>query len=335
MLSIIKENADTCARKSIRFPKAVHPMQKNQTLKSTIATPYRHVVVVGVDGAGGWFQQADTPHFDRIFQNGAVTFRALASNPTISAECWGSMLLGVGPEIHKLTNDIVSHRPYPTDSPFPSLFRRIREAMPEAVLGSYCDWDPITAGIVEQNLGVRHDTAHDTELAPVICDYVRAEKPTFLFIQFDSVDGAGHSKGYGTPEHLQRIHEVDALIGDVYRAYCDAGIIGETLFTVIADHGGHGHGHGGWTDEEKYVTFAAAGRTVCRTTLTEMNIRDLAAIVLYALGLDRPVMDEQGWTAQLPPGLFDDPAIEPYRNLSHLTGAAPRVSKTPHTSELI
>ena len=310
-------------------------MQKEQALKSTIQTPYRHVVVVGVDGAGGYFKQADTPCFDRIFQNGAVTYRALASKPTISAECWGSMLLGVGPEIHKLTNDIVSNQPYPTDSPFPSLFRRIREAMPNAPLGSYCDWNPITAGIVEQGLGVSHATAPDTELTPIICDYIRQEKPTFLFIHFDSVDGAGHGNGYGTPQYLQRIHAVDALVGDVYQAVCDAGIADDTLFTVIADHGGHGTGHGGWTDEEKYVTFAAVGKTVCHTELREMNIRDLAAIVLYALGLDRPALDESGWTAQLPPGLFDDPLIEPYRDLSHLTGAAPRVSKKPHTSELI
>ena len=306
---------------------------QNSNLNETAG--YRHVVVVGVDGAGGWFKDADTPNFDRIFQNGAVTYRALASNPTISAECWGSMLLGVGPEIHKLTNEIVSNQPYPTDSAFPSLFRRIRAVMPDAALGSFCDWNPITAGIVEQNLGVKHDTADDTKLTPVICDYIRKEKPTFLFIQFDSVDGAGHHNGYGTPEYLQRLHEVDALIADVYQAVCDAGMADDTLFTVIADHGGHDHGHGGWTDEEKYVTFAAAGKTVQKGTIAQMNIRDLAAVVLYALGIDRPAIDEQGWTSQVPEGLFSDDAIVPYRDLSHLTGAAPRVSKTPHTSELI
>ena len=97
-----------------------------------------HVVVVGIDGAGSFVKDASTPNFDRIFADGAVTYDALASNPTISAECWGSMLLGVGPEVHKLTNGIVSSVPYPTDSPFPSLFRPIREAMPDANPGSYC-----------------------------------------------------------------------------------------------------------------------------------------------------------------------------------------------------
>lgn len=301
---------------------------------------YSHVIVVGIDGAGGFFRDADVPHFNEIFRNGAVTYNALASRPSVSAECWGSMLLGVGPEVHKLTNGILESTPYPTDSDFPSLFRRIREAYPDAELGSYCDWNPITHGVVENGIGVSHGTAHDTELTPIICAYIRKKMPDFLFIQFDSVDGAGHRHGYGTPEFYQRLHEVDELINDVHKAAEDAGIIDDTLFIVIADHGGTnpetgGGSHGGWTDEEKFVTFAAAGKTVKNTTLSEMNIRDLAAIVLYSFGIESPEFNENGWTSQIPEGLFDDENIPQYRDISHLTGAAPRISKVAHTSELI
>lgn len=302
---------------------------------------YSHVIVLGIDGAGSFIKDADTPYFDSIFADGAITYDALASNPSISAECWGSMLLGVGPEVHKLTNGIVSSTPYPTDSPFPSVFRRIKAVYPEAELGSYCDWNPITYGIVEDNLGVSHDTANDDALTPVICDYIKAKKPDFLFIQFDSVDGAGHKHGYGTPEHLKRISEVDVLVNDVYTAAKDAGIIDDTLFIVIADHGGtnpgngQGGGHGGWTDGEKYVTFAAAGKDVNKVQLEKMNIRDLAAIVLYSFGIDLPEFDEAGWTSQIPEGLFNDSTIPEYRDISHLTGAAPRISRVPHMSELI
>jgi predicted AlkP superfamily pyrophosphatase or phosphodiesterase len=288
-----------------------------------------------VDGAGAFVKQADTPCFDRIFADGAVTYSALASNPTISAECWGSMLLGVGPEVHKLTNGIVSSTPYPVDSAFPSLFRRIREVMPDAELGSYCDWNPITFGIVENNQNVANATAHDTDLMPMICDYIREKKPTFLFTQLDSVDGAGHGHGYGSEAHLRRIHEVDELMNDAYEAVKEAGILEDTLFIMIADHGGFGTGHGGWTDEEKYVTFAAAGKGVQKGAIEEMNIRDLSAIVLYALGIDAPAFDEQGWTAQVPAGIFADAVLPEYRDISHLTGAAPRRSKVAHTSELI
>ncbi len=301
---------------------------------------YSHVIVLGVDGAGSFFKDAVTPNFDRIFRNGAITYGALSSKPSISAECWGSMLLGVGPEIHKLTNEIVDSTPYPTNSPFPSLFRRIKEVYPDAELGSYCDWNPITYGIVENNLGVSHDTASDDELTPIICKYIKEKKPDFLFVQFDSVDGAGHRHGYGTPEHLRRINEVDELINDIFTATEDAGIVDDTLFIVIADHGGtnpgngEGGSHGGWTDSEKYVTFAATGKSVNKATIENMNIRDVSAIVLYAFGIDAPEFNEAGWTSQIPEGLFED--ITPaYRDISHLTGASPRVSKVPHTSELV
>lgn len=297
---------------------------------------YAHIIVIGVDGAGSWFRDADTPNFDRIFESGAVTYRALSSRPTVSAECWGSMLIGVGPEVHGLTNEKVSAEPYDVNSPFPTLFRRIREACPDAELGSYCDWNPITYGIAESNVGISHATARDTELTPVICDYIRERRPDFLFVHFDSVDGAGHAEGYGSPCFMECIHKVDKLIGDVYSSAEKANMLADTLFMVIADHGGtndeSGKGsHGGWTDEEKYVTFAAAGKGVNKTEAVEMNIRDLAAIVLYAMGIAIPDFDERGWTSQVPEGLFEDychPAVA-----SHFTGAAPRVSRVHHGSE--
>lgn len=301
---------------------------------------YSHVIVIGVDGAGAWFKDADTPNFDRVFSNGAVTFKALSSKPTISAECWGSMLIGVGPEVHKLTNKKVSLLPYPVWSKFPTVFRRIRKAYPKAELGSYCDWNPITKGIVEKFIGVSHCTERDKKLTPLICDYITEKKPDFLFVHFDSTDGAGHKNGYGTEKHLKAISEVDKLIGDVYSSVEKANILEETLFMVIADHGGtindNGKGsHGGWTDNEKYVTFAATGKNVRNGEIKEMNIRDLAAIVLYAFGIEAPEFDEKGWTSQIPEGLFDSVSSTDYKDISHLTGAAPRISRTHHTSELV
>ena len=299
-----------------------------------------HVIVIGVDGAGAWFKDADTPNFDRIFSKGAVTFKALSSKPTISAECWGSMLIGVGPEVHKLTNKRVSILPYPIWSKHPTIFRRIRKAYPEAELGSYCDWNPITKGIVEKFIRVSHHTARDKELTPMICDYIAKKRPDFLFVHFDSTDGAGHKNGYGTENHLNAICEVDKLIGDVYSSIEKSGILDETLFMIISDHGGtveeNGKGsHGGWTDAEKYVTFAAIGKGVCNGEIKAMNIRDLAAIVLYALGVKAPEFDEKGWTSQIPEGIFEGIDLPEYKDISHLTGAAPRISKTHHSSELI
>ena len=239
-----------------------------------------------------------------------------------------------------LVNEIIMENTYDVNSPFPSVFKRIREVYPEAKLGSYCDWDPITTGIVEGNIGVSHDTARDVELTPVVCEYIKENKPDFLFIHFDSCDAAGHKNGYATPAFMEQIHKVDKLIGDIYSAIEEANMIEDTLLMLIADHGGanteKGTGsHGGWTDGEKYVTFAAMGKGVNQTEIKTMNIRDLAAIVLYAMGIKSPDLDENGWTSQVPEDIFADADLPEYKDITLLKGAAPRISEAQHTSQLV
>ena len=310
---------------------------------------YSHVIVLGVDGAGGFFEKADTPCFDRIFADGSVTYRALTSNPTISAECWGSMLIGTSPVVHGLTNQNIGGY-HPLDGELPSVYARIRKEHPDAELGAFCCWDPIVGGIVEKELGVCTRVRSDYKGRPTIYvvedilvtevgEYIKACKPEFLFVQFDSMDKEGHEHGYGSKSYINRLHEVDALIGRIYAAAEEAGTADDTLFIVTADHGGTFHGenipadHGGWTDEEKYVTFAAAGKTVKKGCPEKINVRDVPAIVLYALGIDAPDFAIGGWTSQLPVGFFDDPAIASYRDISEEEDATPRISKIQHTSE--
>ena len=308
---------------------------------------FEHVVVVGIDGVGGFIKDADTPNFDKIFENGAVTYTALSCFPTASAECWGSMLLGVDPAVHKFNNMMIKESVYPSDSPFPSVFKRIKKAMPDAELGSFCNWWPITSGMIERDLNVANDSGNDAPLTEKICNYIREKAPTFLFIQFDSGDYVGHDTGYGSEAHLKQIHELDGFLKSIYDATREPNME-NTLFMAISDHGGTPWDgktgkpwdgktatHGGWSDNEKFVTFAAVGKGVRKTRLAHMNIRDLSAIILYAFGIDAPDFDAEGWTSQIPLGLFEDDSITEYRDISDLNGAPPRISRAPHTSELV
>lgn len=263
---------------------------------------YDRVVILGVDGAGAFFKQADTPNIDEIFKDGATSYDVLTSDPTISAECWGSMLTGVTPDFHRLSNSVVVNTPYNTESKFPTLFRVVHEAEPNATLASFCDWNPINIGIIEDGIGVHKDTAGDAELTEKICSYVAKHDPKVLFVQFDEVDAAGHSNGYGTKNHLAQITTTDTYIGKIYNAYKERGLLDTTLFIVTADHGGTPEGsHGGLSDAEKYVFYGAVGKTVAKGQIGDMAIRDNAAIVLYALGISQP----KTWTARVPSGLFE------------------------------
>jgi len=261
------------------------------------------VIIIGVDGAGTFFRQANTPNIDRIFADGAVSYDVLTSNPTVSGQCWGSMLTGVTPDIHGLTNGRAGSTPYPTDSIFPTMFRVIRENMPDAELASFCNWGSINIGIVEEGLGVTKGTGSDESIADQVCSYVAEHDPALMFIQLDEVDGAGHAHGYGTENHLKQIEASDTLIGKIWDAYNARGWLDDTLFIVTADHGGRGHDHGGWTDGEKYIMFAAIGPNVVKGTIGEMGVRDTTSIVLHALGLAGK--QPETWTSRVPSGLFE------------------------------
>ena len=263
---------------------------------------YKRVALIGVDGAGAFFRRTDTPSIDRIFAGGSVSFDTYTATPSISAECWGSMLHGVTPELHRLSNGIASSLPYDTESPFPSVFRIIRENDADCELASFCNWNPINTGIIEEGLNMHKDTGNDEVLCDKICAYLAEHDPKFLFVQFDEVDGADHSHGYGTEKHLAQITITDGYIGRIWDAYEKRGLAEDTLFIVTADHGGFDHSHGGATEEEMRVMYALRGKTVVKNgAAVDMQIRDSASIVLYALGYAQ----SENWTSIVPSGVFE------------------------------
>jgi len=267
---------------------------------------YKHVVILGVDGGGAFFDNATAPNVTGIFSNGAVSYNTRTSTPSISAQCWGSMLHGVTPEFHRLSNEIVSRKRYDPESPYPSVFRLLHEARPDAALASFCNWDPINYGIIENNLGVTMGTGNDSEVTDLVLNYIEKTFPDLLFVQFDSVDGAGHGNGYGTAKHKAALTVVDSYIKKIYDALVKTGLMDETLFIVTADHGGTPQGsHGGDTDAEMNVFLGVLGSTVEKGgVILQSEVRDIAAIAAYALGLNFP----EYWTGRVPSGLF--PGVE-------------------------
>ena len=159
-----------------------------------------------------------------------------------------------------------------------------------------------TTAVMPADIAGTQDTGNDPEVSAQVVKYIQNNDPTLVFVQFDSVDGAGHGSGYGTSKHLAAITAVDKLIGDIYDAVKQKNILDETLFIVSADHGGTPEGsHGGDTEAERYVFLGVAGPTVViGGRIQNPEVRDIAAISAYALGLDFP----ETWTGIVPGGLF-------------------------------
>ena len=298
---------------------------------------YKHVVIIGVDGAGAFFKDTPTPRIDEIFAEGATTLRSKTSFPTISAQCWGSLLHGVLPEYHGLTNAITEDERlwYPVKSPYPSIFRVAREAHPEAELASFVSWYAINNGIIEHNLDVEMGETKDVdpEIARMTVQYLSGHAPMVLFVHFGSPDVVGEKDGFGTDAQLKAISDLDTYIGWIYDQLKLKGILDETLFIVTADHGGKGKTHGGDSDEEKYVFLGIAGKTISKSTIEDAETRDIAAISAYALGLECP----ETWTGHVPAGVFQDVTEVEKRKEGKFPGAEYRkhaMMQTPSPSTM-
>ncbi|MEF3311688.1 alkaline phosphatase family protein [Paenibacillus sp. GYB004] len=270
----------------------------------------KRVIVIGWDGAGNFVREARTPNLDRLIARGSCTYEAQAVMPTISAQCWGSMLHGVSPLKHGLDNGIAASRAYPEQSPYPSVFRAVREARPAGELASFVCWKPINNGIIEQSAGVRFVSLGDDELAEAAAAHIReCSGLDLMFIQFDAPDMAGHKDGYGTAGQLQAIAETDGRTGKVIEAVAARGWTEETLFIVLSDHGGGGErpdSHGSSHPLDQTIFWACAGPGVRTGSAVpdSLTITDTAAVIVHALGLEAPSQ----WEAKLPEGLFSGTA---------------------------
>lgn len=266
------------------------------------------VFIIGWDGAGNFVKAAHTPHLDRLIRRGTFSFDAQTVSPTISAQCWGALLHGVGPDKHGLTNEIAGENTYPDDSPYPSIFKVVRDSIPNAKLAAFSVWNPINHGIIESSIGVHKVSLNDRDLPLAAAAYIR-ENPDLklMFIGLDLPDAAGHQFGYNTPEQLHAIEETDESTGAIIRAIEETGLLDDSLIIVVSDHGGggvHSHDHGSDHPSDKTIFWGCAGPGIKPDTslLGDFIITDTAEVVIRALGLTAP----DTWEAKLPEGLFEE-----------------------------
>ncbi len=291
--------------------------------KSASFGAYDHVFIIGVDGAGYFFDDVETPAFDRIFADGAITYTARAETVTVSAQNWGSILTGVSFIRHGMTNDSIDANERDSSTKYPSIFAYARQAFPDAELASIVNWNPINYGIIENDIGVyKGHEGSDEAVTDAIVEYFNAgNAPTLFFSHFDEVDHEGHEYGSNAEEYYAAIRRADERLGRIYDAIEANGLMENGLFIVVADHG---HmtigGHFGLTSRESYVTLAAKGKTVVSGGAFDKDTRnrDVSAIALYALGIERP----DYMSSRVPADLFEETAGEKRDNSNDFFDAA-------------
>lgn len=273
--------------------------------------PYARVIWIGVDGVGNFFQRTETPNFDRIFGEGKITWNARAPEPTISAPGWCSMFYGVDSAVHGITNETAETRPFDRED-LQSVFRQTLDRYPGEAVGVFATWYAIGYGMVDgrpEDTGLTrypagHASAQPEETLEAAVGWIREQEDfRLLFFYLDDTDIAGHAYGYGSPAYLAEITRADGMIGTLYDALAKRGLLENALIILSTDHGGTPEGtHGGGTDVETRCVFAArgAGLAPAEERIGYMELKDIAAIVRHALGLERPAFSD----AEIPEGLF-------------------------------
>ena len=93
----------------------------------------------------------------------------------MSGENWASILHGVVPSKHKVTNSTTAA--YPENSTYPSILKIIEQLRPEAKVASIAHWANINKNIVEQSIinkpGNLSFTGNDDAVTSTFVYYVK------------------------------------------------------------------------------------------------------------------------------------------------------------------
>lgn len=248
----------------------------------------RHVLILGIDGCRpDALAVADAPHLAALIRDGAFTARAQTGEQTVSGPGWSSMLTGVWPTKHGVTNNFFFGSHY---EQFPHLFQRVKDFDADWYTASVVHWAPIHHKIVA---AADHSTApgNDDQVADEACRLLREQDPRVLFLHFDDVDAAGHGSGFhpSVPEYVTAIEAVDRRIGRVLAALRDRESYADEawLTLVCTDHGGQGRSHSGGAEipEIRTIFFLAHGPGVEQGTIEQpVHVVDVAATALAYLG---------------------------------------------------
>lgn len=262
------------------------------------STPVEHVLVVGCDGLGATAVTPETmPVAHQLMREGAWTLRARGVMPTSSSPNWASMIMGAGPEQHGITsNDWETNKfeiaPTATNGAgyFPTIFSVLREQHPKAKIACLYDWGGFGRLLEPGAPNILENVPGTTNTARRACEILLKDKPNLLFLQFDTIDHAGHTHGYGSPEYLETVRAVDGLIGELLASLEQAGIRQQTVVLVTSDHGGKAKGHGGATQVEIEIPWIIAGPGIRknRPLTTAVNTYDTAATLARLFQLKAP-----------------------------------------------
>ncbi|MBL9007578.1 MAG: alkaline phosphatase family protein [Myxococcales bacterium] len=248
----------------------------------------RYVLIVSEDGMHpALIREQPLPNHERLYKNGAYSFRARTISTASTLPSHASMLSGVDSHEHGLRWN--NWRPERGYIRAPTVFSLATQEglSTSAIVGKFKLRHILPQGTVETFVRPGYYCRKVSEEA---ARRIEADQPTLMFVHFSDPDEKGHSAGWLSDAQRAAARECDRCLGTLLEALDRRGTLHETLIIVSADHGGHSHGHSGILLSDLQIPWIAHGPKVRRgyAISGRVSTMDTAATVLFALGLQAP-----------------------------------------------
>ena len=253
---------------------------------------YKNVFIIGIDGAGDAVFHTECKNIERVLEWGGKLTEAKTVYPSISAQCWGSLLLAVAPERHQYNNDLVTDTKAYLKSPYKTIYSLIKKSYPNWEIASFSSWESINIGIIEDIPGIRKLSLPDDRIFNACADYIRTSGNGAVFLQLDDVDYMGHENGFGSEAYYEQMRRADAYLGKVLDAIEESGKRKDSLIFVVADHGGGGldpceHGSMEAKDMNIFI-LSYDGEEETKESFQGKRIMDIVPFILKKLEIEIP-----------------------------------------------
>lgn len=273
----------------------------NKNSNPQMKNPPKHVILIGFDGmsANSLKNGVAMPHYRSMMKRGAYTLKNRSVLPSSSAANWASMYMGASPELHGF-NTWGSQKPdfdsrvLTENNLFPDIFYLIRQVSHNAEIGHIYQWGGMYYLADDKSIdNIRQADLSGIDIkasvSPAV-EYITSKKPNFCAIIFDQPDGVGHSEGWESDAYYNMLNHLDNSLQAIVDAVEEAGMMDETVFVLVSDHGGKDKGHGGPTLDEMETPIVFCGKGIkSNFEIPESTmVYDIASTIGYMFGVEQP-----------------------------------------------
>ena len=239
------------------------------------------VVMILVDGMRpDGMLQCGHPFVKELMEKSSYSLTARTVFPSVTLPCHMSLFHSVDPDRHGITTNTYTPQVRPVDG----IYEQLHLAKKSTAM--FYTWqelrDLARPDRVWVSVMLNQHKYPDTDIAitDAFLPYLEKERPDFTFLYLGETDEVGgHSCGWMSEQYEKSIYKAFDCIERVFRALPQ-----DYTLIVLADHGGHGRGHGSDMPEDMTIPVLICGKQFpAGKDLGEISIKDIAPTIVTLL----------------------------------------------------